>query len=99
MRQYISAVIAERNILPPLCIFHFSLDTFSDGTSLHTCFVKKMLLKNCIFSQTQYFEMDETERANVWKQKSFEEMKKKERMFEKMKLGQGEIGNEVRCYY
>jgi hypothetical protein len=39
--------------------------------------------------------MDETERANVWKQKSFEEMKKKERMFEKMKLGQGEIGNEV----
>ncbi len=46
-------------------------------------------------SQTQYFEMDETERANVWKQKSFEEMKKKERMFEKMKLGQGEIGNEV----
>jgi hypothetical protein len=45
--------------------------------------------------------MDETERANVWKQKSFEEMKKKERMFEKMKLGQGEIGNEVltlHCY-
>jgi hypothetical protein len=59
------------------------------------CFVKNMQLKILMFSQTQYFEMDETERANVWKQKSFEEMKKKERMFEKMKLGQGEIGNEV----
>jgi hypothetical protein len=59
------------------------------------CFVKIIQLKIAFFSQTQYFEMDETERANVWKQKSFEEMKKKERMFEKMKLGQGEIGNEV----
>ncbi len=59
------------------------------------CFVKKIQWKSNFF-QTQYFEMDETERANVWKQKSFEEMKKKERMFEKMKLGQGEIGNEVR---
>jgi hypothetical protein len=60
------------------------------------CFVKKIQLKIVFLFQTQYFEMDETERANVWKQKSFEEMKKKERMFEKMKLGQGEIGNEVR---
>jgi hypothetical protein len=40
--------------------------------------------------------MDETERANVWRLKSFEEMKKKEMMFEKMKLsGQGNV-TEVR---
>jgi pyruvate dehydrogenase complex dehydrogenase (E1) component len=34
--------------------------------------------------------MDETERANVWKEKSFEEMKKKERMSEKMKMSHGQ---------
>jgi len=37
--------------------------------------------------EIEYFEMDETERANVWKIKSFEEMKKKEAMFEKSKFG------------
>jgi len=36
--------------------------------------------------EIEYFELDETERANVWKIKSFEEMKKKEAMFEKMKF-------------
>jgi len=33
--------------------------------------------------EIEYFEMDETERTNVWKMKTFEEMKKKEAMFEK----------------
>ena len=37
----------------------------------------------------QYFELDETERCNVWKEKTFEEMKKKEAMFEKAKFGTG----------
>jgi len=39
--------------------------------------------------EIEYFEMDETERANVWKIKSFEELKKKEAMFEKSKFGGG----------
>lgn len=37
----------------------------------------------------EYFELDETERCNVWKEKTFEEMKKKEAMFEKSKFGTG----------
>ncbi len=77
-----------------LLVLSFSKTNNIDGM----LFCKENVIENFIFSQTQYFEMDETERANVWKQKSFEEMKKKERMFEKMKLGQGEIGNEVHCY-
>jgi len=39
--------------------------------------------------EIEYFELDETERANVWKIKSFEEMKKNEAMLEKMKLQSG----------
>merc|ERR1712079_525609 len=34
----------------------------------------------------EYFEVDETERVNVWKVKTFEEARKKEAMFEKSKL-------------
>lgn len=37
----------------------------------------------------EYFELDETERVNVYKEKSFEEMKKKEAMFEKSKFNTG----------
>ena len=33
--------------------------------------------------EVNYFEMDDTERANVWKLKSFEEMRKQEAMKEK----------------
>jgi len=44
--------------------------------------------------EIEYFEMDETERANVWKIKSFEEMKKKEAELEKMKFQTG-IGSNV----
>jgi len=39
--------------------------------------------------EIEYFEMDETERANVWKMKTFEEMKKKESDMEKMKFQSG----------
>jgi len=42
----------------------------------------------------EYFELDETERCNVFKEKSFEEMKKKEAMFEKSKFGTGFLNNE-----
>ena len=37
----------------------------------------------------EYFELDETERSNVYKEKSFEEMKKREAMFEKSKYNNG----------
>merc|ERR1712073_200901 len=37
----------------------------------------------------EYFEVDETERVNVWKVKTFEEARKKEAMFEKSKLSTG----------
>jgi len=37
----------------------------------------------------EYFELDETERSNVYKEKSFEEMKKREAMFEKSKYNDG----------
>jgi len=37
----------------------------------------------------EYFELDEDERCNVYKEKSFEEMKKREAMFEKSKLSTG----------
>jgi len=39
--------------------------------------------------EIEYFEMDETERANVWKMKTFEEMKKKEAELEKGKWQSG----------
>jgi len=37
--------------------------------------------------ETEYFELDESERVNVFKVKSFEEAKKREAMFEKSKFG------------
>jgi len=44
--------------------------------------------------EIEYFEVDETERENVWKKKTFEEMKKKEASFEKMKFSTG-IGSNI----
>ena len=46
----------------------------------------------------EYFELDETERSNVYKEKSFEEMKKKEAMFEKSKYNTGFKGEDEKSW-